>query len=431
MSNGTIVNMYLWGLGTDLIAEMDPAGTIQRTFIYTPSLARLGFENNYSTTPKLTWIINDTTGTPIKQVNANGDIIAEYATSPFGHLQYDTGQMDRGHLVTIQAPFVTGYTFTKGDVQTIKNIGAIVIATNNIMAETTVNVVSQTGITFKPGFVAKAGTVFHAYIAPAPAPEQKLPYILTGHEYEDDFGLYYMQARWYDPVSGQFLSVDPEKPDYNSPLTLNPYLYCLNDPLRYNDPDGRMVESLWDAANLAMGAASLYKNIQSGNYLGAALDGVGVVADGVSLALPFVPGGAGATFKAIRTADAVADGAKATKEATQVAKAGKEATETSKKAIVIGEGMRDIKTVAKQLQVEGVNAKWYSAWGKNFPKDRIMTDVELAAAKARNARWIKSKMKAGYDIYDIGIDPLRIERSPFYQLEKDILQNYPVIPMSR
>jgi hypothetical protein len=51
----------------------------------------------------------------------------------------------------------------------------------------------------------------------------------------------------------------------------------------------------------------------------------------------------------------------------------------------------------------------------------------------RNDRWIKTKMKEGYDIYDIGIDPVRPRRSPFYRLEKDIIQknNYPTTPISR
>lgn len=39
-------------------------------------------------------------------------------------------------------------------------------------------------------------------------------------------------------------------------------------------------------------------------------------------------------------------------------------------------------------------------------------------------------MEEGYEIIDIGIDPTREIRSPFYQLEKQVLMehNYPVIP---
>jgi len=48
-----------------------------------------------------------------------------------------------------------------------------------------------------------------------------------------------------------------------------------------------------------------------------------------------------------------------------------------------------------------------------------MTSNELSAALLRNQRWIDGKMNQEYTIYDIGIDPLRNTRSPFYQLELD------------
>ncbi len=103
------------------------------------------------------------------------------------------------------------------------------------------------------------------------------------------------------------------------------------------------------------------------------------------------------------------------------------------KAIVIGEGMGAVKTTAKTLQSQGINAKWYQAWSKNFPTNRLMTPAELNAAQVRNARWLNSKISQGYTIYDIGIDATRATRSPFYQLERSILQQsgYPTIVIPR
>jgi hypothetical protein len=83
--------------------------------------------------------------------------------------------------------------------------------------------------------------------------------------------------------------------------------------------------------------------------------------------------------------------------------------------------MGDIKSVAGQLQSEGIDAKWYQAWSKNFPTDRPMTPDEFNAALSRNQRWIQGKIDQGYDIYDIGIDPSRTNRSAFYQLEQNII----------
>ncbi len=62
----------------------------------------------------------------------------------------------------------------------------------------------------------------------------------TGHIKDSDTGLSYMQARYYDPVIGRFLSIDPM--DFMSsggnPGYFNRYAYSLNDPINRIDPDG-------------------------------------------------------------------------------------------------------------------------------------------------------------------------------------------------
>ncbi len=94
-----------------------------------------------------------------------------------------------------------------------------------------------------------------------------------------------------------------------------------------------------------------------------------------------------------------------------------------KKAIVIGEGMGRVKIATKDLQAQGIDAKWYQTWGKNWPQGRRLTPTEFEANKLRNKRWIKSKIKQGYEIYDIGPDG-RLTPSPFYQVEQDALASH-------
>jgi RHS repeat-associated protein len=53
---------------------------------------------------------------------------------------------------------------------------------------------------------------------------------------------YYFHARHYDSAYGRFIGHDLVAPDLNNPLTLNPFLYCLNNPGRWVDPDGRDFE---------------------------------------------------------------------------------------------------------------------------------------------------------------------------------------------
>jgi RHS repeat-associated protein len=63
-------------------------------------------------------------------------------------------------------------------------------------------------------------------------------YLYTGKE-RDSTGLYYYGARYYDPNIGRFVTRDRKPGRIFSPLTLNKYTYCLNNPIIYIDPDGQ------------------------------------------------------------------------------------------------------------------------------------------------------------------------------------------------
>ena len=60
----------------------------------------------------------------------------------------------------------------------------------------------------------------------------------TGHEHLSHFGLINMNGRMYDPVMSSFLSVDRFMQNPLSAQELNPYAYCMYNPLRYVDPTG-------------------------------------------------------------------------------------------------------------------------------------------------------------------------------------------------
>ena len=123
----------------------------------------------------------------------------------------------------------------------------------------------------------------------------------TGHKFDTDIELSYMQARYYDPVIGRFYSNDPVGYTPQNPvMSFNRYMYVNNNPYKYTDPNGEYLESLWDAASLSVGLVNLGSNLANGNWGAAALDAVGVVADGVALALPIVPGGAGIAISGSR-----------------------------------------------------------------------------------------------------------------------------------
>ena len=65
----------------------------------------------------------------------------------------------------------------------------------------------------------------------------------TGHVNDPDTGLVYMQQRYYDPVAGRFLSVDPVTTDGDIGGHFGRYHYANNNPYRYIDADGQAPSS--------------------------------------------------------------------------------------------------------------------------------------------------------------------------------------------
>ena len=71
-------------------------------------------------------------------------------------------------------------------------------------------------------------------------------YLYRGEQYDPDLGLYYLGARYYNPLTGRFMSRDPEDhklrgPDGTpiDPKELHKYLYASGDPINRIDPKGK------------------------------------------------------------------------------------------------------------------------------------------------------------------------------------------------
>jgi RHS repeat-associated protein len=60
----------------------------------------------------------------------------------------------------------------------------------------------------------------------------------TGHQMDQETGLIYFQARYYDPQTGRFITQDPYEGDWNTPLSLHHYLYAYGNPTTYIDLHG-------------------------------------------------------------------------------------------------------------------------------------------------------------------------------------------------
>lgn len=70
----------------------------------------------------------------------------------------------------------------------------------------------------------------------ASAPE--VFYSYTGHKYDDETGLLYLGARYYDPKLGRFITADTIVQNPYDPQTLSRYSYTSNNPINRIDPDG-------------------------------------------------------------------------------------------------------------------------------------------------------------------------------------------------
>jgi RHS repeat-associated protein len=203
----------------------------------------------------------------------------------------------------------------------------------------------------------------------------------------DGTGLYFNRARYYNPTLQRFLSEDPA----GFGAGINFFAYVDNDPFNFTDPLGLDKNGLLDALQLGLDLLGL-------------IPGAGEPFDLINAGISAARGdyvGAGLSMAAMVPIAGMA------------ATAGK----AGRRAIVIGENMTRVKAAANAM-----DAAAYRPW-KILPWDE-------AKAMARNEKWIRKKMKQGCEIIDIGVDPSRATRSPFYEMEKRNIgnANYPTTP---
>ena len=84
----------------------------------------------------------------------------------------------------------------------------------------------------------------------------------TGSVYDKTTGLQYMNARFYQPATGRFLSQDSYTGNPYDPWTQHLYTYCGNNPTNMVDPTGHEAEGFWN--NFGNGAADYFRNLFDG-----------------------------------------------------------------------------------------------------------------------------------------------------------------------
>jgi RHS repeat-associated protein len=64
-------------------------------------------------------------------------------------------------------------------------------------------------------------------------------YLYRGEFFDSDLGLYYLRARWMNPLTGRFMSQDPLRGNLRIPITNHKYIYAGANPVTFIDPMGR------------------------------------------------------------------------------------------------------------------------------------------------------------------------------------------------
>jgi RHS repeat-associated protein len=100
----------------------------------------------------------------------------------------------------------------------------------------------------------------------------RTPFLFNGKELDEETGLYYYGARYYDPRTSIFESVDP---DAEKNPSMSSFAYAANNPIRFIDvlgkspgdpPNSKVAEQLVKNINKMAESNSLYCNKQTGCY---------------------------------------------------------------------------------------------------------------------------------------------------------------------
>jgi RHS repeat-associated protein len=266
-----ITSNYSYLAGTHAVSRIDMTGNRRVDFEY-DDYGKMTAKKNYDN--------GVMTDTDTYSYNVS-DVLTSIITGEYNvNLLYDAGgqrirkttREKATNIVMSDFIYVSGfYTYDNKNNTVNKHIsdGSYVIATKfgNVSANTLYYHQNHIGSTAM--LTKQDGTVLQSlYYKPygetwvtVGTPTDDITRLFTGQEYDKETGMYYMNARYYDPSLAVFICPDPAMSGANH------YGYCDGNPVMFNDPTGMM----WGSENYA---ASHYEEKYS--YAGDGNGGNGV-----------------------------------------------------------------------------------------------------------------------------------------------------------
>jgi RHS repeat-associated protein len=298
--------------------------------------------------------------------------------------------------------------------------------------------------------------------------QDRQPYKYNGKELDQMHGLnlYDYSARQMEPALGRFTTMYPMCEKY---YDWSPYAYVNNNPMKYIDPTGMMTdwfqyedELIWRDSqaktitennktynNIGSSAkfdnddgsvSSFYQNVgfrsntdidafryilSNPEQLGKQLSSKGNLPDFAKTELLKASIHAGqeefashpVTKATVNIVTSIASGTIEGAMALGSLGAGLFTKAAAKGgATIVGEGM-------KRVSMEA--AKHHgSVILNNMPKFMGTADQITSQMMTYNRQWLLHQMRSGRPIIDIGLDPMRIHPSIFYQMEQSMMKNY-------
>jgi len=119
------------------------------------------------------------------------------------------------------------------------------------------------------------------------------PSYYRGEQYDQDLGLYYLRARYYNPATGRFMSRDPLDGQLKDPKSLHKYLYAEGDSVDAIDPTGRgaLLQFIFTTAEISMPVEAVLSS--AGAKAAVCLAGIALFVKGLATSSLFDAGAGG------------------------------------------------------------------------------------------------------------------------------------------